>query len=200
MDWLTFITKLVDSLAWPVVALILGGVFKKQLKELLPFMKKLKAGPLEAEFEREAERVLEEVSNVTAANVSAGLQGQISGYTSQEIVGELLNAKNDPSGTILEGWSKVDGELHKFGRQMQIIHDPLENTGKVYSKILQTGGLPTGTVEILRELKDLRNKVAHAKVAPSVDAAQRYLVAVDKVIDLIHNYRKSLPNYGPENR
>lgn len=51
MDWLTFISKLVDSLAWPVAGVLLGLIFRKKLLDLIPLLRKVKAGPLEAEFE-----------------------------------------------------------------------------------------------------------------------------------------------------
>ncbi|MVT30302.1 hypothetical protein GO496_26250 [Acidovorax citrulli] len=45
MDWLTFISKLIDSIAWPVAAVLLGLIFRKKLAELLPLLRKVKAGP-----------------------------------------------------------------------------------------------------------------------------------------------------------
>ncbi|WP_146029971.1 hypothetical protein [Vibrio vulnificus] len=58
MDKLTFISKMIDSISWPLVTLILGLAFRKQIAELFPYLKKLKAGPVEAEFEMEAKQVL----------------------------------------------------------------------------------------------------------------------------------------------
>ena len=57
MDWLTFVSGLIDSLAWPLVALILDLVFRKKLLELITTLKKLKAGPVEAEFEMETKQI-----------------------------------------------------------------------------------------------------------------------------------------------
>jgi hypothetical protein len=60
--------------------------------------------------------------------------------------------------------------------------------------------LPWETSRLVRELRELRNMVAHAKVVPTSDAAQDYVLAVDRVVELIHNYRKNLHNYGSTNR
>ncbi len=49
---------MIDSISWPLVTLILGLAFRKQIAELFPYLKKLKAGPVEAEFEMEAKQVL----------------------------------------------------------------------------------------------------------------------------------------------
>jgi hypothetical protein len=66
MDWLTFVSKLIDSLAWPLVALVLGLVFRRKLLDLIPAIRKFKAGPLEAEFELAAKEI-----RVSAAEVRA---------------------------------------------------------------------------------------------------------------------------------
>lgn len=201
MDWLTFISKITDSLAWPIVALILGVLLRKRLLELIPNMKKFKAGPLEAEFELATKQVLFNAEEASTATESKAVAPEPSQEKSTEnIVAELLSARTDPSGMIIGGWGKVDGEIHKFGRQLGVIDDPLENTAKVYNRIMNSGELPQGTVELVKELRELRNKVAHALVIPTADAAQNYLVAVDRVVELIRNFRKNVPNYGPDNR
>lgn len=201
MDWLTFISKITDSLAWPTVALILGILLRKRLLEIIPNMKKFKAGPLEAEFELATKQVLVNAAEASAATEPRKVAPEpFQEKNAENIVAKLLIARTDPSGMIIEGWGKVDGELHKFGRQLGVIDDPLENTSKVYTRIMKSGDLPQGTVELVKELRELRNKVAHALVIPTADAAQNYLVAVDRVVELIRNFRKNVPNYGPDNR
>lgn len=201
MDWLTFFSNVIAAIAWPLVALVLGMVFRKKLLDLLPAIRKFKAGPLEAEFELAAKEV-----RVNAAEVSSHTKLTASGKSfdlrderSNEIVLNLLNARNDPAGIILEGWAKVDGELFRLGHQLGDIVDPLMNTTKLYEAVLSSNVLPEETRKLVRELRELRNKVAHVKVIPTSDAAQDYVLAVDRVVSLIHNYRKNLPNYGSTN-
>jgi hypothetical protein len=198
LDSLTFISKLTEFLAWPIVALVLGLAFKKRLEELLPMVKRMKFGPVEAEFELAAKKVLADASKAAVKEDRWVNQHEFSN-TNNRFVSQLLFARKDPAGMILEGWGNVDGELHKFGRQLGIVDDPLESNAKVYSSVMASGRLPQETVELVRELRDLRNKVAHVRVTPTADSAQSYLVAVDRVIELIRNFRKNLPNYGPDN-
>ena len=101
---------------------------------------------------------------------------------------------------ILGGWASVDGELFRLGAQLDMFEDPLTNTTKVYQAVMSSDELPGETKRLIEKLRDMRNQVAHAKVAPTVDAAQDYLLAVARVVELIHNYRKNLPKYGPGNR
>jgi hypothetical protein len=53
MDWLSFIASVLASVAWPAAMLCVVLLLRKELVARLPFLRKLKAGPVEAEFERE---------------------------------------------------------------------------------------------------------------------------------------------------
>lgn len=206
MDLLTFLTKMTEALAWPAVTLILGLVFRRKLLDLIPLIKKFKAGPLEAEFERDAKQVLSSATEVAAHTTSPAATTPTSSKESvrehdSRVVAKLLEARNDPSGVILQGWGSVDGELFRLGVQMGlIVEDPLTSTTKVYEAVMASDVLPAETRRLVRELRELRNRVAHVKVVPTPDSAQDYIAAVDRVVELIRNYRKNLPNYGVTNR
>lgn len=201
MDWLTFTSKIVEALAWPLVVLILGLVFREKLHDLLAAMRKLKAGPVEAEFEMAAKQARVNATEATAleATKTPDLPLGSKASSDQNVVKKLLSARNDPAGAILEGWATVDGELFRLGRQLGFLVDPLESTAKVYKAIVSSNVLPAETIRLVQELRELRNSVVHAKVTPTPDSAQDYLLAVDRVVELIHNYRKNLPNYSSSN-
>ncbi|MDO9003602.1 MAG: hypothetical protein Q7V20_09140 [Aquabacterium sp.] len=57
MDWLTFISKMAEALAWPIAVLTVVLLLRGELLKIIPLLKKLKAGPLEAEFEDSSKRV-----------------------------------------------------------------------------------------------------------------------------------------------
>lgn len=196
MDWLTFVSKLIDSLAWPLVALVFGLIFRKKLLDMIPAIRKIKAGPLEAEFELSAKEIRIDAAEVAIKSKATKVGGPETQREEgrKEIVESLLSARNDPAGIILEGWSRVDGELFRLGHKLGDIVDPLTSTTKVYESVMSSGVLSFETSRLIRELRDLRNKVAHVKVIPTADAAQDYIVAADQVIKLIHGDQKNLPN------
>ena len=202
MDWLTFVSKLVESLSWPIVALILGLVFRRKLLELLPTLRKFKAGPLEAEFELDTKRALAsaEAAQAQIPVIVQGAQVDAVGTSNREVIAKLREARGDPTGVILDGWAKLDGELFRLGVQTGLGFAPVENTEKVYRAVIESDTLPSETKALVRDLRLLRNKVAHSRVMPTPEAAQDYLLAVDRAIELIVNFRKNLPNYGPGNR
>jgi hypothetical protein len=60
MDFLTFLIRLIEALAWPVAAVVIMFVFRREFQALVPLVRKLKAGPLEAEFERQIQEISQE--------------------------------------------------------------------------------------------------------------------------------------------
>jgi hypothetical protein len=200
MDWLTFISKLIDSMAWPVAAVLLSLIFRKKLAELLPLLRKVKAGPLEAEFEIATKQVLASTAELAAKERKTDTP-QIEDKSSlEDTASKLLTARSEPTATIIEGWSTLDGELHKLGRQTGINGDPLLSEAKLYREIMDSDVLPIETRNLVQDLRQLRNQVAHAKVIPTPESAQDYLVSVQRVVELIRNYRKNLPGYTSDVR
>lgn len=200
MDWLTFISKLIDSLAWPVAGIVLGLMFRKKLLDLIPSLRRVKAGPLEAEFETATKQVLASTADLTAKQHAPGVSETSPKPTVEDAAAKLLRARSEPTATIIEGWSKLDGELHKLGRQTGVVVDPLESELKVYRAIMDSEVLPIGTRQLVQDLRQLRNQVAHAKVIPTPESAQDYLVSVERVVELVRNYRKNLAGYTPDVR
>lgn len=59
MDCLTFISNLVSSLAWPIAIVVIVISMRAQIASLITNIKKLKAGSIEAEFEKLEQEVQE---------------------------------------------------------------------------------------------------------------------------------------------
>ena len=196
MDWLSFTSKLIDSLAWPVASVVLGLMFRKKLLELIPTLRRVKAGPLEAEFELATKQVLAGTADLALQAQVPNVSASVPKHSVEGVTAKLITARSEPTATIIEGWSTLDGELHKLGRQTQVVVDPLESQAKVYGRIIDSDVLPLGTRQLVQDLRKLRNQVAHAQVVPTPESAQDYLVAVERVVELIRNYRKNLPGYA----
>lgn len=70
MAWREFVASVVDSLAWPASAVVIVALLRRQLAALLQSpLSRLRAGPVELERVREAEKVGE---NVAALKCPAG--------------------------------------------------------------------------------------------------------------------------------
>ncbi|MBB1467197.1 hypothetical protein H5232_01785 [Pseudoalteromonas sp. SG41-5] len=196
MDLLTFISKVIDAIAWPTVILILGIVFRRSVSDLFPFLRKIKAGPVEAEFGAEARKLLEESKEIIAG--SGAKEGKISSEEQEADVAlaKIYIAKHDPTKMILEGWRNVDGALFRFGKDAGIIVDPMDSTNNVYTRVITTDLLEPETKKLVIEIYEMRNRVAQANLKPSLSAAKDYILAVEQIVKLIEKQRESVEKVG----
>lgn len=194
MDQLTFISKIINATAWPIVVLILGLVLRDKISDLLPFLRKIKAGPVEAEFSVDARKLLESSKEIIANSSVTSSKPQ----KTDVALAKIYTAKHDPTNMILEGWNNVDGALFRIGRDAGILVDPMDSSNKIYLGVISTDLLEPETKKLVVEIYEMRNRVAHAKVKPSMDSAKDYILAVEQVVKLIEIQRESIEKPGAD--
>ncbi|SQD77576.1 hypothetical protein [Moritella yayanosii] len=109
---------------------------------------------------------------------------------------KIYTAKHDPTNMILEGWRNVDGALFRIGRDAGILVDPMDSSNKVYLGVISTDLLEPETKRLVVEIYEMRNRVAHAKIKPSMDSAKDYILTVEQVVKLIETQRESVEKSG----
>lgn len=175
MDTYTFISKLVEYLAWPIASVLLIALLRKEFRTLLPQVRKLKAGPIEAEFERGAE--LLESQLPAQPKVAEALNLASKG-------GELksLPDESSPRSKVLEAWLKLEIAANAaLSRKLVQTNVPgammSRPTIRGLANTLQTNGLlHEGQVALFKELQHLRNEVVHTyEFTPTREAIIRYI-------------------------
>lgn len=101
MDALTFIAKLVEFLAWPSATVVLLLLLRGEINDLFRYVKKLKAGPVEAEFEREVKELK------AAAEAQPQLLPPPEGATPEKQM-LLQLVQINPRSAVLEAWRGVE--------------------------------------------------------------------------------------------
>lgn len=174
MDWLTFTAKLVDALAWPAVVFFVFLVLRKPLLGLLPQVRKFRFKEFEAEFDRGITEIQARMADelpLEAAELPAPESIEIR-------LGNLASIA--PSAAVMEAWKQVEAAAkllisshgHSIDYQVSAPYSLIERT-------LGRGDLiEPKKVKIFRELRQLRNKVAHAdQYEPTADQAVEYVHA-----------------------
>lgn len=148
------IIELIRILAWPVVVLMVTIFLRKPIKSALSFMKKVKYGEVEVEFDSQLKQIKNEVA---ASNEK------------QIVIRSLLRADVyrlvdvSPSAAIIEAWKDVIHIAEEKAQELapsdnkarQLRNNPLRHLAYI-------GALHPRTTEVIRMLQDLRNKAAHA--------------------------------------
>jgi hypothetical protein len=106
-----FIASLVQSLAWPAALVLVAVVFRVQLRRLLTGqLRRLKAGPIEAEFDRLISHVRTELPLVQAVPGAVAVSDELS---------DLV--RTSPRAAILEAHERIEA----------LLRDALEQAGEL---------------------------------------------------------------------
>jgi predicted transcriptional regulator len=84
MDIATFFIALAQHAAWPVASVVIVFALRKEIRQLLPSIRKFKAGPLEVELEKVAEKLEETRKLASGADAKADLAVERLGEKEEE--------------------------------------------------------------------------------------------------------------------
>lgn len=155
MDWLTFFIRLIEATAWPFVAIIALVSLRGEIKSLVPLLRKLKAGPLEAEFDA----TLQEVSKQVDARI------EHTPPTSLPVEGKLYDlARVNPRSAILEAWRGVEvmaknAAIHNGGSPVPDVPTALSALRELTKHSL----ISPEDAALFQDLRGLRNQAAHVE-------------------------------------
>ena len=152
MSWMQFIIALIDKLAWPLVLVFAVISLKRPLAKLIPLAKKLKFKDLELEFSQELKAVTQ-----AAEQVFPELK-----IDKRNVL--IISASRLPNSAVIEAWEAVDLAAEKLihSHCSNIILDKDTRYKHIENILISEKLLSTKQGKLFRELRQLRNKVAHA--------------------------------------
>jgi len=171
MDALTFIAKLIEFLAWPLAAVFVVVLLRTEIRRLLSLVRKLKAGPVEAEFEREIIRLEE----TTPPSLPAPAIAQEADPEKLELI---RLARTDPRAAIVEAWGQVEVEARSVAatKALNIESEDTRSVSSAFRAISRANLLPSPWVGRYYELRELRNRAAHEPdFNPSLTSAAAFI-------------------------
>jgi hypothetical protein len=111
MDWLTFLTKIIEALSWPMALLISVLLIRRPLLTAVPFLRKLKYSDVEIEFTQEVSSLRREVSEVKSeTNLLVSDSPRIPDHV-------LQLAAISPRAAVLEAWKEVENAVIELARR-----------------------------------------------------------------------------------
>ena len=170
MDTLTFITKLCEALGWPISSIALVVILRREIRLLLPTLRKLKAGPVEAEFEQ----------STAVLTAELAILPRVKEATGREV--ELLASSSSPRAAVLESWLRLESTANEaLARKQEKLHGSgalsMRPSMKGLAQALLTSGLlQENQIGLFKELLHLRNEVVHTlEFSPTIEAISRYI-------------------------
>lgn len=176
MSAFEFVASLVDSLAWPVAVLIAAVLFRRQLSGLLARpLTSLRAGPLEAVWDRQVAEVEAELSQPQPSTTES--HGAAS--TDRNRLREIARAA--PAAAVLTAFAEIEEQL----RQILVDEGLDEGRGgavQMARRASEAGLVQPEVVKAVEGASVLRNLAAHGRESDLDEArALDYLALTDAV-------------------
>lgn len=182
MDWLTFASKIIGDLAWPVVALAIVFMLRRPISNLLPDLRRLKYKDLEVDFGKsleDVEKKLNEVPSLEAPSIEhvPEVEPEPLPKTRKELVAKI--AELSPTSAILESWKNVERTLDFYFSARGIKRPASGQT--IVGHLDYDPNFPPQLVSAYQELRVLRNRAAHERESISAAHAKEFDDLADRL-------------------
>ncbi len=159
------------------------------LGNLLPTLHTVNEVTVEGEFSTEARRVIDK-SQALLADKQMDSEG---GSRNTKIaLAKIHSSRKKPTKMVLEAWRSVDGTLFRFANDAGISIGQKIGSGDIYERVISTDLLKPQTKELVMKVYEMRNRVSIANLNPSLGFAKDYLIAVEQVVNLVEEERKTV--------
>lgn len=178
MDWLTFISNLVESLAWPTAVVIIAIVLREEVGRLLSKISRIRHNDTEVEFRNELAAAKKEAEKT--------LPNYKSTILNMRQTSEL--ARLSPRGAIIESWLKIEEALLKYAKRhgIQVNKNKPFTIRELHFHTLDYGNVGKGVFEMLERLRRTRNEAVHLSDAQiEEELAAEYVELANRVIQRI---------------
>ncbi|CFQ30622.1 MULTISPECIES: hypothetical protein [Yersinia] len=180
MDFFTFISKIIDSIAWPVVVFLILYYGRDDILKLVRTLKSIKVGDqFEAIFSDEAEKLAQETSEVIPDT-----------NTDQYVDIRASLLAKDPRAAIMEAWIRVEkSAFEALERKHGQTFIPERNPITLIRKLVNDEILNTRQANVLQSLRLLRNQMAHnIDVELAAADAESYIDSAVTIISYLDSF------------
>ncbi|MNF27232.1 hypothetical protein D3C85_371880 [compost metagenome] len=167
MDWLTFISSVVSSLAWPGAVITIVFLLKTPLGNLLPTLRNLKYKDLELDFGKELRKAEEKASQVLPAESKpkAISKPQVERDSSKIINESKRLFEEFPEPAVALAWTAVEVELMEAILRTASSPDyPPHNSALKNAMYLKDAGyFGEDKIDLIKRMTNLRNIAVHGQ-------------------------------------
>lgn len=169
MGWLEFLSKVIDSLAWPAVALTSLALLRDPIGKLIPFLRELKYKEFSISFREKLEEARAAVEEEAAEGEAQGALAEEEPYSRVYAIDHAEHdrwstiASLSPRAAILGLWQEIETFAKK---QIESKGISTAGTGQNNSRIghvlLHAHLINDSDFAVFHKLREIRNLAAHA--------------------------------------
>ncbi|MCW8965067.1 MAG: hypothetical protein OQK82_00055 [Candidatus Pacearchaeota archaeon] len=164
-----------ESISWPVAAIVISFVLRKELGNLLSKIKKIRHNETEVEFKEEIEVAKKEASKSLPESKPTKIERSRS----------VQLAELSPRGAIIEAWLNVEAALKEYAKRhgAQIDENKPFTIRALHFHSLDYNNVGKGVLNMLERLRRLRNDAVHLTDSEiETESAVEYIELANRVI------------------
>lgn len=181
MDWLTFISSVIDSIAWPSALIAAIILLRTELVEAIGRIQSIKHKETQIEFSNRIQEASREAESSLPEIVMPD---------TKEFARRIELAELSPRGAILESWLDVEAALEEMGARYGIPAEEMKrsNIHMLQLKLGDYNTLGKGAFGLLQLLKESRNEAVHLTDKEiKTDAAKEYVSMANRMVTLLRD-------------
>ena len=174
-----YVVKIIDSVIWPIAAIIITVLIRKDVSLILARLQRLKYKDVQADFEVGLSKVESEVADIKLP------QSEVVAKPKSSSARELIHIS--PRSAIVSGWNLIDTAALKGGlaQGAAFQYVPLKN---IYAAVEGNPVFPKDFANIIKSLRDLRNQAVHGvEESFSSEEAERYVELAETTAAILYH-------------
>ena len=162
LDWLSFIVRMVEALAWPGCVVLVVLMFKDRIGKLIDRLKSFK-GP--GGFEATLHDIKTKADDINLPQPDELESGPAEHAESSESRYDRI-AERSPDAAVLEIWRDVENAVAElFRRARNTNPDSSHDHQRLLREMVGEGKLEKEVLEIYLRLRAIRNDIAHSEAS-----------------------------------
>jgi hypothetical protein len=158
MDWLTFISEIIRSIAWPSAIALIAWWFRSEIRGLVPRLTRFRHNETEFEFAQDVQRLRAEAEREHLL----GPPTDTTEPTTDDVSARLNEiAAISPRAAIVEAWVDVERAAADAVRRLNVPIDQNLRTPMRFISMLSAQHIDPTRMRQIDELRRLRNDAAH---------------------------------------
>jgi hypothetical protein len=156
MNWLEFISSVIDTIIWPLCVVIVVFLLRNQLKELIPALRNLRYKDFELSFEKTMESIEQNVETLIEPNGTSFAKPVMAEKFTY--LYELI--QTSPRSAIIESWLIVEEQLIRLSQKK--LQDSANKTPlMILKELFSIGIINKDLYKIIEDLRKIRNEAVH---------------------------------------
>lgn len=189
MNWYSFISSVIDSLAWPVASVVIVVMIKKPLSTLLPMLRNVKYKDLELDFGKELKKAEDKAKQTLPAESKPKFtEKKPRERNSVQIIKEAERLFEEfPASAVAVAWSAVEVELMEAISRTASPPDypPFLSALRNAMYLKEAEYLSNDKIDLIKRMTNLRNIAVHGYkgMGPvSVDNAREFIALTEWLV------------------